>query len=145
MICPVCRRAMIVIEFKRIELDFCPACHGTWFDQGELALLLESESGSGAARFIEGILDHPHAAGMGNFERKRRCPLCGRKMIKARVGGKDGVLLDACAQGEGIWFDGGEVDRLVALLDGKTGQPGQHDHVFQFMREVFGASDGQNP
>jgi Zn-finger nucleic acid-binding protein len=31
---------MIVVEWARVELDHCPRCGGTWFDAGELDLLL---------------------------------------------------------------------------------------------------------
>ena len=42
MICPACKKDMIVVEYQRIELDFCPGCRGVWFDCGELELMLES-------------------------------------------------------------------------------------------------------
>jgi len=40
--CPVCHEPMIVVEYQSIELDYCSSCHGTWFDKGELELLLRS-------------------------------------------------------------------------------------------------------
>ena len=43
MICPVCRKSMLVVEYSEIELDYCDTCKGVWFDSGELELLLESE------------------------------------------------------------------------------------------------------
>ncbi len=42
MICPACKNDMIVVEYQRIELDFCPHCRGVWFDCGELELMLKS-------------------------------------------------------------------------------------------------------
>ena len=42
MICPACKNDMIVVEYQRIELDFCPDCRGVWFDKGELQLMLET-------------------------------------------------------------------------------------------------------
>jgi len=41
MICPVCNKDMFVIEYKRVELDYCHICKGAWFDAGEMELLLE--------------------------------------------------------------------------------------------------------
>jgi len=36
MICPVCKKDMFVIEYKRVELDYCHICKGAWFDAGEM-------------------------------------------------------------------------------------------------------------
>ena len=38
MICPACRSAMVIVEYDDIELDYCTACKGVWFDAGELEL-----------------------------------------------------------------------------------------------------------
>ena len=40
MICPACREEMIVVEYKKIELDICVACRGVWCDADALGLLL---------------------------------------------------------------------------------------------------------
>ena len=42
MDCPACSAPMIVIERQGIELDYCPACRGLWFDADELELLAET-------------------------------------------------------------------------------------------------------
>ena len=39
MICPVCHKSMLDIEYNNIELDYCEKCRGVWFDAGELELL----------------------------------------------------------------------------------------------------------
>lgn len=41
MDCPVCKKSLIVVERDNIELDYCIACKGFWFDAGELGLLAE--------------------------------------------------------------------------------------------------------
>jgi len=50
MICPVCKSDMIDVEYNRIELDYCTACRGVWFDTEELELLIENMDGSGGVR-----------------------------------------------------------------------------------------------
>jgi Zn-finger nucleic acid-binding protein len=139
MICPACRQPMIVVEYKRIELDFCPNCHGTWFDHGELELLLESAAVIEEPSFIQNVLNTPDAR---TGEKKRRCPICGKKMRKVHAGDNAGVLLDACGQGDGLWFDGGEVDRFVDIVDEETHRETGHDHIFSFMKEVFKVPTG---
>ncbi len=139
MICPSCHRPMIVVEYKRTELDFCPNCHGTWFDNGEIELLLESNAVAEAAPFVRKIVNSPAA---GTSERKRKCPICGKKMKKTKLGDSAGVLLDVCEKGDGLWFDGGEVDQLVNIIEDKTHGKTEHFHVFSFMKEVFKAPAG---
>jgi uncharacterized protein len=134
MICPACRHQMMVVEYKKIELDFCPNCHGTWFDQGELELMLESVAGKKETSFIAGILDGPPAI---TGEQRRPCPVCGKKMTKVRTGDNNGLLLDVCRQKDGIWFDGGEVDQLVDLIEDDMHVKTDHYHVFNFMKDVF--------
>ncbi|MDD5509842.1 MAG: zf-TFIIB domain-containing protein [Dehalococcoidales bacterium] len=133
MICPVCQSDMIVVEHNRIELDYCAACHGVWFDAGELELLLGSLGLDGAGRLLGDI---PEAAEVDTGEEKRRCPFCRRKMKKVDLEKK--VLVDLCPQGEGIWFDGGEVGELIGRLFQKTPhQPDVLQNAIEFLGEVI--------
>jgi uncharacterized protein len=134
MVCPTCRHSMIVVEYKQIELDVCLNCHGTWFDQDELALLLESVTGKEESFLIQNILAAPAA---DTAERKRKCPVCGNRMKKVRVDGHASVLLDACTRSDGLWFDGGEVDQLVSTMEVRKPEKAEHDYVFSYMKEVF--------
>ncbi|NIV72594.1 MAG: hypothetical protein GWN16_11560, partial [Calditrichae bacterium] len=36
MLCPVCKKPMMILEYNEVELDYCPICGGVWLDQGEL-------------------------------------------------------------------------------------------------------------
>ena len=40
--CPACGRALCDLRFDdtRIQLEFCPACHGVWLDKGKLERIL---------------------------------------------------------------------------------------------------------
>ena len=90
MICPTCKGNMIVVEHKKIELDYCPKCHGVWFDSGELELFLDSLNLENRDQFISSILSAPEAK---TPEKKRRCPICARRMKKVVVGEKPVYLL----------------------------------------------------
>ena len=136
MICPVCRHPMIVVEYQKTELDYCPNCHGVWFDGGELELLLEKTGFVGEIPYLHSILQSKEA---DTREKKRRCPICRRNMKKVYVGNGRGVLIDACGRGDGIWFDGGEVDQVVQVLAEKSHSGAGHGHVFSFMKEVLQA------
>ncbi len=139
MICPACKNQTIVVERNRIELDYCSSCGGVWFDSGELELLLASLSLDAHSKFMEGILTGDEAI---TIEKIRRCPHCGHKMRKSNIGEEPKILIDACRQGDGLWFDAGELNELLKSLARKpvTG-PEVSRKVSEFLGEVFQAPD----
>jgi Zn-finger nucleic acid-binding protein len=141
MICPICKYAMVVVEYHNIELDYCDNCKGVWFDSGELELLLKSQGLEEPKAFFDGIFNSQQAA---SPEKKRNCPVCGRKMKKTGIGEQPEILIDACRDKHGLWFDGGEVAQLIRHLAGE--RPREHDsrgHVINFLEEVFGPSESK--
>lgn len=139
MHCPVCKEPMIIVEHEKIELDYCTSCLGVWFDAGELALLLESMDLDVGEFNIADIMTLPEKR---IAERKRRCPVCRKKMRKAAIGHEPEVVIDACPRGEGLWFDGGEVGHVITqLLDKPSAEPGAPERVVTFLGEVFQARE----
>jgi Zn-finger nucleic acid-binding protein len=138
MICPVCQRDMIVIEYHNIELDHCTNCKGVWFDSGELGLLLRSHHMEDAVVFLESALGAPEAA---TDERKRKCPICRRRMKKTGIGEQHPVLIDMCRTGHGLWFDGGEVSQLVRHLAEEHRLTSPGEGVISYLEEVFGTAE----
>ena len=136
MICPVCKRDMIVVEYHNIELDRCTSCKGVWFDSRELELLLKSYHMEDTGPFLDNALGSPEA---DSPEKKRKCPVCGRRMKKATIGEQHKVLIDLCRRKHGLWLDGGEVSELVRHLAGehRLTSPGEED--INYLEEVFGA------
>jgi Zn-finger nucleic acid-binding protein len=126
---------MMVIEYKKIELDFCNSCRGVWFDGGELELLLEDAGLKHVKQNLGDVLLLPEAL---TDEKKRRCPICSQNMKKVRIGGDKGVMIDACVRHDGLWFDGGEVADLIKIIAAKT--PGKKEtdgEIIGFLKEVF--------
>ena len=93
---------MAVVERERVELDFCPACRGIWFDSEELEALLRA--GGMEAEALASTAPTETA------EKVRRCPRCRKKMRKLD---SSGVIVDSCPAGDGLWLDGGELAALV--------------------------------
>ena len=142
MICPVCKYDMIVVEYHNIELDYCNSCRGVWFDSGELELLLKSQGLEEPKAFFEGILDSQEIA---SPEKKRTCPICGRRMKKTDISGQPEIVIDICRDNHGLWFDGGEVAQLIRHLAGERPPKGDsREQVVSFLEEVFGASQQAN-
>lgn len=137
MNCPACKHAMIVVEYHRIELDYCPNCQGVWFDSDELDLWLKSAGRENERQFLEGIINQTETK---TSEAVRRCPICRREMKKAVISKQPAVHIDVCPRGNGLWFDGGEVDVLLKELAGKAaGQGKAQPEVAAFLSEVFQA------
>ena len=133
MICPACKNNMIVVEYKRIELDYCTHCHGVWFDTGELDLLLESAELNEIP--MENIQDSPEAT---TTEARRNCPICRKSMNKVHVGKQPPILIDVCRNGDGLFFDGGEINNLIGQFNTQTQQqPVDKNPVIDFLGEVF--------
>ncbi len=136
MICPACKDDMMVVEYHNIELDYCNTCKGVWFDSGELELLLKSYELEEPTAFFDNILRSQEAL---SSEKKRKCPICGRKMKKAVIGGEPEILIDVCSDNHGLWFDGGEVAQLLKHLASKP--PVTRDsggQILGFLEEVLG-------
>jgi Zn-finger nucleic acid-binding protein len=121
---------MIVVEYKRIELDYCPKCRGVWFDSGELELMFKT---SGV--YNQPIGDIRNLPAATSSEKTRKCPICRQGMSKNDIGQKPPVLIDVCRRGDGLFFDGGEVTGLIKQLPQK--EPGKNNPVMEFLGEVF--------
>jgi uncharacterized protein len=129
MRCPLDRNDMIVVEHKKIELDYCLACSGVWFDKGELDLLMVA-LGLPASQALNSLVV-PEKADVA--EAKRKCPICGKKMDKVWLGKTPRVLIDSCPLGDGLWFDGGELQQVV-----KQVVPGvKTENVIAFLGDAF--------
>lgn len=137
MRCPVCKSDMIVVEYHDIELDHCNECHCIWFDSTELELLLKSLNLDSQNLLLDDILKSPDTE---SSEKKRRCPICGKKMRKITIGETHGILIDVCPQKHGLLFNGGEVSQLLRHLVSKklAGKDAQKQIIY-FLGEAFQA------
>ena len=137
MECPVCRESMVVFEHKSIELDYCVRCMGVWFDCGEIELLLESA----------GIPVSPDAvvftdAPAQSTENTHPCPLCNNPMKKVMPPNSQ-VILDQCPNGEGIWFDAGEIAQTIKGITKDSGNM-VINIVKEFLGEAISPSNTEN-
>ena len=128
MDCLVCKNAMITLEVRDVEVDYCNDCGGIWLDAGELELLLDDPQH--AEKLINSFNIDAKCA-----EKPRKCPICRKKMQKIIVGSSAPTLLiDRCPKGDGLWFDEGELQDIVdrAQLD-------PDNKVQQLLADMFGS------
>ncbi|MBM3302841.1 MAG: zf-TFIIB domain-containing protein, partial [Deltaproteobacteria bacterium] len=110
-------------------------CNGVWFDAGELGLFLETMKLEDPNLYPAYFLTSPEAK---TSEKKRKCPICGKKMRKTTVGEERKILIDACPKGDGLWFDHGEVERLVTQLGGKSMEKADSQgRIINFLGKTF--------
>ncbi len=132
MICPVCKKDALVVEYQNIELDYCPVCRGVWFDAGEIETLIET-AGLGQNQYLQDLSNAPEARVP---EKKHRCPICLKKMTKQYADAEKKIIVDVC-RGHGIWFDGGEVNALIKTLAEKSADKAEAVRVLGFVSDMF--------
>ncbi len=132
MICPACKHDMIVVEYNKIELDYCTNCRGVWFDKGELDLFLNF-TGQGAKSFAAGDFSEIESS-----EKSRKCPICSNKMIKSIIKDCSDVIIDVCPRNDGLWFDGGEVKNVVKQVCSKVNiKDDAQKQILNYIEQVF--------
>ncbi len=134
MICLNCKQDMIVVEYHDVELDYCTNCEGVWFDAGELELLLQSVDPAGPEQAVKDMLRLPEVKPSHGH---RKCPICNQHMKEVATG-EPVTHVDVCRQGDGLWFDGGELHQILRQMvqtpsaTGAIPQP-----IATFLGEVF--------
>jgi Zn-finger nucleic acid-binding protein len=137
MKCPIDKSDMIVVEHEKIEIDHCLRCAGVWFDSGELELLVSLLKAEGASlSYIELLTPHKAEAA----EVRRKCPICGHKMHKVWLGEEPKVLIDSCPQGDGLWFDSGELHQVMSKVEPSKTQASRD--VISFLGNAFKFAQG---
>ena len=137
MKCPLDKSVMIVVEHEKIELDYCLRCSGVWFDSGELELLASLLKAEGVSSQTDLLVPQDARAA----ETKRKCPICGRKMHKFWLGEEPKALIDSCPQGDGIWFDSGELHQVLSKIEPSQTQASRD--VLSFLGNAFKFAQGE--
>lgn len=125
MNCPVCKEPLVVLELEQIEIDYCTSCEGVWLDTGELELLLETDEERN--RLINLFMQAE-----SHKEKSYYCPICGKHMLKFHIGEQEKVLVDKCKKNHGIWFDKGELKKVVEF-----GSDTKRNKIVDLLTEIF--------
>ena len=107
---------MLTVEIDGVELDYCGADRGVWFDEGEIEALFQSRT--------------PILPPAGTRKGKRCCPRCASKLHLVQP--FPGLEIDVCAHGDGVWFDAGEVGRLTSVQEIAFARQYYNDSVMAF-------------
>ncbi|WP_137937443.1 zf-TFIIB domain-containing protein [Chitinivorax sp. B] len=141
MHCPTCNEALSQYEpAAGLRAHHCEHGHGMWLDIAEYRRWLPTQAAHGASPLTEPISD------ISDHRAARACPVCTRIMQKYRVSSRFDYRLDRCNTCQGVWFDQGEWDALVALqqqgdLNTILSDAGQRDIQATISRERIDARD----
>lgn len=97
--------------FCGVEIDTCPACEGTWMDEGEIARVVG---------MVKDMMDGQEIKIGPLPDRKPgeqlMCPRCGDvAMDPFYFSYKKELIVDRCRKCLGIWLDGGELKQVLSF------------------------------
>lgn len=124
MNCPVCNDPMLILELNQVEIDSCFNCGGIWLDKGELEILIENEVER--KKLLDSFKLHNKVK-----EKKLKCPACRKKMLKVETGNTN-TIIDKCPNEHGIWFDKGELEKVLHSASLKN-----DDQIIILLKEIF--------
>ena len=109
MRCPKCRSDMQQIMIDGTEVDRCSACHGLWFDDGELSKLRTKEAA--AALDIGDVVTGKKQNEVEHY----RCPRCAGPMNRLVDPEQTHIWFEQCESCRGSFFDAGELTDLATV------------------------------
>ncbi len=129
-----------------VEIDECPACKGTFLDDGELERIqaaIEKDHRKELARPVDTVREE--------FEAEREealplvaCPKCATTMERRRYGLGSQTVIDVCPQGHGLWLDRGELEALERFYE-RSQDEVQIPLTWRLWAAVRGALRGSSP
>ena len=116
MVCPVCNKDMLVLEFELVELDHCAECGGVWLDSGELALIGQRAGAlhGDLLAALEGEPGEPDKA-----RPKRPCPVCRKRLLRAPSARN--IQVEKCPRGDGLWFEADSLQTVIEAAGADSG------------------------
>lgn len=130
MICPVCNESMIVLELNKVEIDYCTNCSGIWLDKGELELLYSVDESGNA---LQNLFSDTSLI----IEKSYKCPLCRKRMKKIQFNNSE-LVIDKCPDNHGLWFDKGELEKILYLKSTTASQK-----IIELLKEMFSYNKSQ--
>ena len=135
--CPRCGgegRALVANLVGDTLLDQCNDCGGLWVDQAAFEKILEARK---RQQTVEAVLGQvaPRAQVASAAVVYLRCPDCSTVMTRRNFGKRSGVLIDVCTA-HGVWFDHGELPRIIEFVRGGGLEEARRREVEQLKEEA---------
>lgn len=132
MLCPRCKISLEKAIFYNIEVDYCPQCLGTFFEQEELRWAKDAKDKNLQWLDIDLWKDKNLFKISYGI---RLCPNCRLPLYEVYYGNSQ-IIVDVCNLCQSIWLDRGEFKKIIEYLKEKANYEILH-HYFKNLREEF--------
>jgi len=112
MDCIKCKKPMSKAKMEGVLVDKCNICGGIWLDAGELEMLMAHETKS-PDELIREAKSEIIAEKSRLLYTEGLCPKCQGQQMKRYM--RAGVELDRCPACKGLFFDYGELDKVMDM------------------------------
>lgn len=118
--CPRCRSDLVICEGEEESFHECTECGGIWLSKGVFERFKEDRSSEVRPNpdFRPPISErlNPAETRRKARERRMRCPVCERVMLRQEFAAISGVVIDVCGE-HGIWFDVDELEDIARFIE----------------------------
>ncbi len=109
-LCPRCKIPLLTEHHGDIVLERCEHCGGYWMTPEDLKAVLDlirlPVQGSATRMGID----------LTDVQEDALCPICDVPLEPFNYAGDSGIILDKCRNCGGIWLDGGDLERVLAVV-----------------------------
>jgi len=118
MECPRCSTALISTTYENTKMDSCSQCSGIWLDNANLQPILTMHDIQFSPAIIEQTLKLAHAGlQKAEVDALLPCPECLQNMHALNYDYNSGIIIHACPNGKGLWFDKDELAEVQIFMD----------------------------
>jgi Zn-finger nucleic acid-binding protein len=120
MDCPNCHQGLQGVDYQGVHIETCPACGGDWLDAGELQNIVTARQIRFSEKECEAVAQAATITGVRLTAQNRHltCPKCGGTTQPVNYGDDSGLIIDKCANCNGVWLQRGELDKIDELVHG---------------------------
>jgi len=136
MLCFRCNTEMKKGGIGGVLADKCPNCGGIWLDAGELETIQSGDGRKERNALIEEAKSEIVQEKQRLLTTVGLCPKCQKEPLS--ILHRAGVELDGCSHCGGLFFDKGELEKILANEKdgGEDSKP-----LLGFLRKVFGKTE----
>ena len=118
MNCPRCETALKESYYEGVEVDVCPRCGGEFVQGAMLPRIVKTRESTFSPELLTEIEAHEPITGVPSSEREHplACPGCAGVLQSINYAGDTAVIVDRCGACDGVWLDGGELEKIQAIL-----------------------------
>ncbi len=129
MLCPICKKQLEKTILLGVEIEYCPICHGMWFEKDELRQAKDRRDPK------LNWLDVDLWKDKKKFKIARGkllCPECRLPLYEVQYD-ESKIHIDLCSLCQGIWLDKGEFRRIIEYLKEKA----DYEVLYNYSRNLI--------